>query len=87
MRRFFGRFNKPESLVHTRSSAGFTIITRPGLSFRYTQVLIVSGMPLLEEAYRFAELVLPHLSVDRPVETGVTSAFTKDRDAAWQKIA
>ena len=51
------------------------------------EVLIVSGMPLLEEAYRFAELVLPHLPVNRPVETGVTSAFTKDRDAAWQKIA
>jgi alkanesulfonate monooxygenase len=26
---------------------------------------IVSGMPLLEEAYRFGELVLPHLPVDR----------------------
>ncbi|MCS3451203.1 MULTISPECIES: LLM class flavin-dependent oxidoreductase [Bradyrhizobium] len=51
------------------------------------EVLIVSGMPLLEEAYRFAELVLPHLPVDRAVETGVTSAFTKDRDAAWQKTA
>jgi alkanesulfonate monooxygenase len=51
------------------------------------EILIVSGMPLLEEAYRFAELVLPHLPVERPVETGVTSAFTKDRDAAWQKIA
>ncbi|KRQ04360.1 alkanesulfonate monooxygenase [Bradyrhizobium sp. USDA 4503] len=51
------------------------------------EVLIVSGMPLLEEAYRFAELVLPHLPVDRAVEAGVTSAFTKDRDAAWQKTA
>jgi len=49
-------------------------------------VLIVSGMPLLEEAYRFAELVLPHLPVDRAGDTGVTSAFTKDRDVAWQKI-
>jgi alkanesulfonate monooxygenase len=58
-----------------------------GFDLRQPQVLIVSGMPLLEEAYRFAELVLPHLPVDRPVETGVTSAFTKDRDAAWQKIA
>src|SRR5260370_28079914 len=27
MRRFFVRFNRPESFVHTRSSAGFTIIT------------------------------------------------------------
>jgi hypothetical protein len=27
MRRFIVRFNKPESFVHTRSSAGFTIIT------------------------------------------------------------
>jgi alkanesulfonate monooxygenase len=49
------------------------------------EVLIVSGMPLLEEAYRFAELVLPHLPVDCVQETGVTSAFTKERDAAWQK--
>src|SRR5258707_10934260 len=27
MLRFFVRFNRPESFVHTRSSAGFTIIT------------------------------------------------------------
>src|SRR6266436_533120 len=27
MRRCFVRFNRPESFVHTRSSAGFTIIT------------------------------------------------------------
>jgi alkanesulfonate monooxygenase len=51
------------------------------------EVLIVSGMPLLEEAYRFAELVLPHLPVDRPVEQGVTSAWTKERDTAWKKQA
>lgn len=50
-------------------------------------VLIVSGMPLLEEAYRFAELVLPHLPVETTAQSGVTSAFTKDRDAAWKKIA
>jgi hypothetical protein len=37
MRRFLVRFNRPESFVHTRSSAGFTIITY-GLSFRYIQV-------------------------------------------------
>jgi alkanesulfonate monooxygenase len=50
------------------------------------EVLIVSGMPLLEEAYRFAELVLPRLPVDRVADDdGVTSAWTKDRDAAWQK--
>jgi alkanesulfonate monooxygenase len=52
------------------------------------EVLIVSGMPLLEEAYRFAELVLPHLPVDgRTSETAVTSAWTKDRDAAWKAAA
>ncbi|MDM0018858.1 LLM class flavin-dependent oxidoreductase [Variovorax saccharolyticus] len=51
------------------------------------EVLIVSGMPLLEEAYRFAELVLPHLPVDRAVEQGVTSAWTKERDTAWKKQA
>ena len=27
MRRFFVRFNRSESFVHTRSSVGFTIIT------------------------------------------------------------
>src|SRR5882672_12214543 len=58
----------------------------PGRPDAGHEVLIVSGMPLLEEAYRFAELVLPHLPVNRPVETGVTSAFTKYRDAAWKKI-
>ncbi|MDB5655590.1 MAG: alkanesulfonate monooxygenase [Tardiphaga sp.] len=51
------------------------------------EVLIVSGMPLLEEAYRFAELVLPRLPVDRAADDGVTSAWTKDRDAAWRKKA
>ncbi len=51
------------------------------------EVLIVSGMPLLEEAYRFAELVLPRLPVDRVADDGVTSAWTKDRDAAWRKQA
>ncbi|MCJ2093649.1 MULTISPECIES: LLM class flavin-dependent oxidoreductase [unclassified Methylobacterium] len=50
-------------------------------------VLIVSGMPLLEEAYRFGELILPHLDVDRQAASGVTSAFTKDRDAAWRARA
>jgi alkanesulfonate monooxygenase len=50
-------------------------------------VLIVSGMPLLEEAYRFAELVLPHLPVKTAARAGVTSAFTKDRDAAWKRTA
>ncbi|WP_266034576.1 LLM class flavin-dependent oxidoreductase [Brucella intermedia] len=29
---------------------------------------ILSGMPLLEEAYRFGEMVLPRLPVERPVE-------------------
>jgi alkanesulfonate monooxygenase len=51
------------------------------------EVLIVSGMPLLEEAYRFAELVLPHLPVKRAAEEGITSAWTRDRDAAWKSVA
>ncbi len=50
-------------------------------------VLIVSGMPLLEEAYRFAELVLPHISVNRSTDHGITSAWTKDRDAGWKSVA
>ncbi len=48
------------------------------------EVFIVSGMPLLEEAYRFAELVLPHLPVTRKTEQGITSAWTKERDTAWK---
>jgi alkanesulfonate monooxygenase len=51
------------------------------------EVLIVSGMPLLEEAYRFAELVLPHLPVNRTADGGITSTWTKDRDAAWKSVA
>jgi alkanesulfonate monooxygenase len=31
------------------------------------ETFILSGMPLLEEAYRFGELVLPHLPVEREV--------------------
>lgn len=38
------------------------------------ETFILSGMPLLEEAYRFAELVLPHLDVARTPRAG--SAFT-----------
>lgn len=48
-------------------------------------VLIVSGMPLLEEAYRFAELVLPHLPLDRSADHGITSAWTSERDAGWRR--
>lgn len=52
------------------------------------EVLIVSGMPLLEEAYRFAELVLPHLPVTRQGDSGSTrSAWTADRDAGWKSVA
>jgi alkanesulfonate monooxygenase len=47
-------------------------------------VLIVSGMPLLEEAYRFAELVLPGLPVTRRADDGATSAWTSRRDAGWR---
>lgn len=48
------------------------------------EVLIASGMPLLEEAYRFAELVLPLLPGKASPKQGVTSAFTKERDAGWR---
>ena len=50
-----------------------------------TDVFIVSGMPLLEEAYRFAELVLPHLPITRSTEQGITSAWTSQRDAGWRE--
>lgn len=36
------------------------------------ETFIVSGMPLLEEAYRFGEMVLPHLPIDRPGRDGAT---------------
>jgi alkanesulfonate monooxygenase len=49
------------------------------------EVFIVSGMPLLEEAYRFAELVLPHLPVTRSTKEGITSAWTSQRDAGWRE--
>ena len=52
------------------------------------ETFILSGMPLLEEAYRFAELVLPRLSVAAAPSSG--SAFTWstlfDRDLS-QKAA
>jgi len=43
---------------------------------------ILSGLPLLEEAYRFAELVLPHLSVDRELSRSKTFTWSNlfDRD-------
>jgi alkanesulfonate monooxygenase len=50
-------------------------------------VFIVSGMPLLEEAYRFAELVLPSLPVARGRESGATSAWTDQRDAGWRNAS
>jgi alkanesulfonate monooxygenase len=40
---------------------------------------IVSGMPLLEEAYRVGELVLPHLPVDR----GEQGSVAPDVRATW----
>jgi alkanesulfonate monooxygenase len=42
-------------------------------------------MPLLEEAYRFAELVLPQLPVTRSTDQGIMSAWTSARDAGWKK--
>ncbi len=38
------------------------------------ETFILSGLPLLEEAYRFAEMVLPHLPVDREIPRA--KAFT-----------
>ncbi|VFR20952.1 Alkanesulfonate monooxygenase [plant metagenome] len=50
-------------------------------------VFIVSGMPLLEEAYRFAELVLPRLKGSVTPSSAVTSSWTDDRDRAWTRLA
>lgn len=49
---------------------------------------IVSGMPLLEEAYRFGELVLPHLPVDRgatPRDGGDVRATWNSWSEGWKK--
>ncbi|WP_241014660.1 LLM class flavin-dependent oxidoreductase [Burkholderia sp. Ac-20379] len=49
---------------------------------RGIDTFILSGMPLLEESYRFAEQVLPHLPVRRtaPVEKTFTWSTLFDRD-------
>ena len=50
---------------------------------------ILSGMPLLEEAYRFAETVLPKLSVNREITTAKNFTWSTlfDRDLAAQKVS
>lgn len=49
---------------------------------RGIETFILSGLPLLEEAYRFAELVLPHLAVDREPSRAKTFTWSNlfDRD-------
>ena len=50
---------------------------------------ILSGMPLLEEAYRFAETVLPKLPVNRelPRAKSFTWSTLFDRDLNAKKAA
>jgi alkanesulfonate monooxygenase len=50
---------------------------------------ILSGMPLLEEAYRFAETVLPRLPVNTelPKAKSYTWSTLFDRDLTAQKAA
>jgi alkanesulfonate monooxygenase len=43
------------------------------------ETFIVSGVPLLEEAYRVAELVLPHLPVDGRTEPAAPSFTWESR--------
>ncbi|RWR34604.1 LLM class flavin-dependent oxidoreductase [Sinirhodobacter populi] len=49
------------------------------------EIFILSGMPLLEEAYRFGELVLPHLPVEREERQAKnytwSTLFDRDLDA------
>jgi alkanesulfonate monooxygenase len=49
------------------------------------ETFILSGMPLLEEAYRFGELVLPRLPVEREVREVKpftwSTLFDRDLDA------
>ncbi len=51
------------------------------------ETFILSGMPLLEEAYRFGELVLPRLPVEREVKDvkQFTWSTLFDRDLSGQK--
>ncbi|WP_342364155.1 LLM class flavin-dependent oxidoreductase [Terrarubrum flagellatum] len=51
---------------------------------RGIETFILSGMPLLEEAYRFAELVLPHLPIDRAESQAKTFTWSNlfDRNLA-----
>ena len=46
------------------------------------ETFILSGMPLLEEAYRFGELVLPHLPVEREMRAAKQFTWSTlfDRD-------
>jgi alkanesulfonate monooxygenase len=50
---------------------------------------ILSGMPLLEEAYRFAETVLPKLSVNRDLPTAKSFTWSTlfDRDLSARKVS
>ena len=77
-----------------RSGPGTAIVGSPDTVRRtleaYQKVgietFILSGMPLLEEAYRFGELVLPHLPVERKVKTAKqftwSTLFDHDHKAA-----
>lgn len=53
------------------------------------EVFILSGMPLLEEAYRFGELVLPHLDVEREESQAKSYTWSTlfDRDLDAKKVA
>ncbi len=48
---------------------------------------MLSGMPLLEEAYRFGELVLPRLPVDRVAQETKSYTWSTlfDRDLTGNK--
>lgn len=56
---------------------------------RGIETFILSGMPLLEEAYRFAEKVLPHLPVKRHEQNAKTFTWSTlfDRDLSQQPIS
>lgn len=57
---------------------------------RGVDTFILSGMPLLEEAYRFAEKVLPHLPVKREISTAKTftwsTLFDRDLSSAASQV-
>ena len=81
----------------SRQSPGMAIVGSPDTVLRTleayqkagVETFILSGMPLLEEAYRFGEKVLPRLDVSREVSMARNYTWSTlfDRDLSTVKSA